>query len=173
MNITRERFAIEAALDSYRSQLDLIPDDVFQTTPAAGGWSFAEVYSHILMATLGSTIGLEKCANGCPPTEDGLTFLGRLMMFTGSFPPIKTKLPAAVAAKMPVSKISKEEAKNLLIKCRKRVDDAVMLVKSAPPDSRYKHPRLGMLNAKQWFKFIRIHLEHHLKQLRRIKKSFS
>jgi uncharacterized linocin/CFP29 family protein len=29
-----------------------------------------------------------------------------------------------------------------------------------------------MLNAKQWFKFIRIHLEHHLKQLRRIKNKF-
>lgn len=172
MNIVKERFAIDTALDDYRSQLDSIPDDVFQTTPPGGGWSFSEVYSHILMATLGSSIALEKCANGCPPTEDGVNFLGRLMMFTGSFPPIKTKLPAAVAAKMPVSKLSKEEAKNLLIKCRKRVDDAVMLVKSASPDSRYKHPRLGMLNAKQWFKFIRIHLEHHLKQLRRIKNKF-
>lgn len=172
MNLIKERFAIEAALDSYRSQLDSIPDDIFQTTPPGGGWSFAEVYSHILMATLGSSIGLEKCAIGCPPTEDGPTFLGRLMMFTGGFPPVRVKVPATVAAKMPVSKVSKEEAKNLLIKCRKRVDDAVMLVKSASPDSRYKHPRLGMLNAKQWFKFIRIHLEHHLKQLRRIKNKF-
>jgi uncharacterized linocin/CFP29 family protein len=27
-----------------------------------------------------------------------------------------------------------------------------------------------MLNAQQWFKFIRIHLQHHIKQLDRIKK---
>jgi hypothetical protein len=173
MNLIKEQFAIETALDDYRSQLDSIPDDIFQTTPPGGGWSFSEVYSHILMATLGSSIGLEKCANGnCPPTEDGLTFAGRLMMFTGRFPPIKVKVPSAVAAKMPVGKVSKEEAKNLLIKCRKRVDNAVMLVNSASPDSRYKHPRLGMLNAKQWYRFIRIHLEHHLKQLRRIKNKF-
>jgi hypothetical protein len=173
MNIAKERFAIETALDDYRSQLDSIPDDVFQTTPPGGGWSFSEVYSHILMATLGSSIGLEKCANSnCPPTEDGPTFLGRLMMFTGRFPPVRVKVPGSVAAKMPVSKLSKEEAKNLLIKCRKRVDDAVLLLKSASPDSRYKHPRLGMLNAKQWYRFIRIHLEHHLKQLRRTKNKF-
>ncbi len=173
MNPVKERFAIDAALDNYRAQLDSIPDDLFQTTPPAGGWSYAEVYSHILSATLGSSIALEKCANGtCPSTEDGPTFLGRLMMFTGSFPPIKVKVPAAIAAKMPVSKLSKEEAKNLLIKCRKRIDDTVPLVKGASTGSRFKHPRLGMLNAKQWLKFIRIHLVHHLKQLRRIEKKF-
>lgn len=173
MNLVKERFAIDAALDNYRAQLDVIPDDLFQTTPPGGGWSFAEVYSHILSATLGSSIALEKCASGtCPPTDDGPTFLGRLMMFTGSFPPVKVKVPAAVAAKMPVNKLSKEEVKNLLIKCRKRIDDTVSLVKDASPDSRYKHPRLGMLNAKQWLKFIRIHLQHHLKQLWRIKNKF-
>lgn len=30
-----------------------------------------------------------------------------------------------------------------------------------------------MLNAPQWFKFIRVHLQHHLKQLERIKNNFA
>jgi len=71
---------------------------------------------------------------------------------------------------MPAIKISKEDAKNLLIKCRGRIDDTTPLLKDSSPHSRYKHPRLGMLNAKQWFKFIRIHAEHHLRQLKRITK---
>jgi hypothetical protein len=75
-----------------------------------------------------------------------------------------------VAAKIPATKISKEDAKNLLIKCRKRVDETAPLIQQSSPGSRYKHARLGMLNAKQWFKFIRIHLYHHLNQLNRIKK---
>lgn len=173
MNLIKERKAIDFTLDNYRAQLDIIPDEQFTETPPGGGWSFAEVYSHILQATLGSSIALERCTHdNCAPTSKGLTFLGRLVMFTGSFPLVRLKVPAALAAKMPANKISKEEAKNLLIKCRKRIDDTTPLLKDSSPDSRYKHPRLGMLNAKQWFKFIRVHLQHHLKQLERIRNKF-
>jgi hypothetical protein len=174
MNIAKERKAIDTALDEYRAQLDTIPDEQFTETPPGGGWSYAEVYSHILSATLGSSIALERCTHdNCPPTKQGLTILGRLMMFTGRFPPVKVKVPDAIAAKMPVNKISKEEAKNLLIKCRRRIDDTAPLIMDSSPNSRYKHARLGMLNARQWFKFIRVHAQHHLKQLDRIKNKFA
>jgi len=171
MNLANERRAIDAALDAYRSRLDAIPDELFTQTPPGGGWSYAEVYSHIMQATLGSVIALERCNNNnCHPTTKGLTLLGRLMMTINRFPPVRVKVPAAVSAKMPVVKISREEAKNLIIKCRKRVDEIWPGVKDALPGSRHKHPRLGMLNARQWVKFIRIHLKHHLKQLDRIQK---
>jgi hypothetical protein len=173
MNIAKERKAINAALDNYRAQLDTIPDELFTETPPGGGWSYAEVYSHILQATLGSSINLERCTHGnCASTSKGPTFLGKLVLFVGRFPPVKVKVPEAIAAKIPAEKINKEDAKNLLIKCRKRIDDTTPLIKKSSPDSRNKHARLGMLNAEQWYKFIRIHAEHHLKQLARIKKKF-
>ncbi len=173
MNIAKERKAIDAALDEYRALLDTIPDAQFTETPPGGGWSYAEVYSHILQATLGSSINLERCTHGnCEPTSKGPTFLGRLVMLTGRFPPVRIKMPAAIAAKMVINKISKEDARNMLIKCRKRVDDTTVLIKNASISSRIKHPRLGMLNAAQWFKFIRVHAQHHLKQLTRITKKF-
>jgi hypothetical protein len=59
MNIAKEHKAINAALDIYRAQLDSIPDQFFTVTPPGGGWSYAEVYSHILKATLGSSISLK------------------------------------------------------------------------------------------------------------------
>ena len=152
MNVLKERQAIDAALDDYRAQLDTIPDELFTETPPGGGWSYAEVYSHLLKATLGSSISLERCAHGnCEPTSKGPTFLGRFVLFTGRFPPVKVKVPAEISAKMPAEKISKEEAKNLIIKCRKRIDDTCGLIKNSRPDSRNKHSRLGMLNAQQWF----------------------
>jgi hypothetical protein len=173
MNIAKERKAIDTALDNYRAKLDIIPDEQFTETPPGGGWSYAEVYSHILQATLGSSIALERCVhNNCHPTTKGLTFLGRFMMLTGRFPPVRVKVPTAVDAKMPATKISKEDAKNLLIKCRKRMDETMPYIKDSTKNSRHKHPRLGMLDGKQWFKFIRIHAEHHLNQLRRIEKKF-
>jgi len=169
MNIASESQAIEAALTSYRDRLDSIPDEVFAETPLNGGWSAAEVYSHILQATLGSTIALERCINNTSqPTSKGLTFFGHLMMFTGRFPPVKVTVPKVIEAKMPATKITKEEAKNLIIKCRKRIESSIPVLKGSSKDARYQHPRLGMLNAQQWFKFIRIHLQHHIKQLDRI-----
>ena len=171
MNIAKELKAIQTALDNYRSQLDLIPDGQFDITPPKGGWSYAEVYSHIMQATIGSSILLERCTHSTSkPVKGGINWWGRYVLLTGLFPPVKTKMPDDVAARLAPKKIEKEEAKNLIVKCRRRMDDMAALIISNPSTRRGKHPRLGMLTANQWFKFIRIHLQHHLKQLERIKK---
>jgi hypothetical protein len=171
MKVAEERRAIDTALDHYRNQLDTIPDDLFDATPPNGGWSFAEVYSHILQATIGSTIAAERCASGtCEPTKKGLTLVGRLALLFGYMPMIKA---TEEGAQIPVKKLTKEEARNLLIKCRNRVDIITSKVNSAKPFSRFKHSRFGMMNAQQWFRFILVHLNHHLKQIRRIKNKFS
>ena len=173
MNFVKERQAIEAALNHYREQLDLLPDELFDTTPPTGGWSYAEVYDHIMKASLGSSIALERCThNNCPPTKKGVTLAGWYVLLMESFPPFNTHVPESVAAKMAPRKIDKEEARNLIIKTRKRIEGIAGLVTTASADMRWQHPRMGMLNAQQWFKFIRIHLQHHLKQLNRIKNNF-
>jgi len=173
MNIPAERKKTEAVLDTYRNWLDKVSDERFTETPPAGEWSYAEVYSHIMQATLASTIALERCTmKSCKPTNQKTNWLGKAVLLFGMLPPVKTKEPAKVAEKMPALKISKEEARNYIIKCRQRLDDMVEKIQSAENDGRVKHPRLGMLNAGQWLKFIRIHLVHHLKQLKRIENKF-
>ena len=166
MNIQKEQMLIIEALDSYRAQLDAIPDEQFDITPANGGWSYAEVYSHILQATIGSTIAAERCANGtCGSTREGLTLVGRLALSLNYMPKVKA---TAEGAKIPVKKLTKEEARNLLIKCRGRIDTITDKIKDAPHHSKFKHSRFGMMNAAQWFKFILVHLKHHLRQVDRI-----
>lgn len=174
MNINRERKTIDEALDNYRAQLDTIPDDVFTETPPDGGWSYAEVYSHIMQATLASLVALERCTQrvGDANTK-GINLTGRFVLLFERFPPVKIKVPRKVDEKFPATKISKEEARNLIVKCRTRINDMMLHIKEAAPGARTKHPRLGMLNAGQWLKFTRIHLEHHLKQLDRIRKKTS
>ena len=173
MNIGGTQQQIEAVLDIYRSRMDTIPDELFNVTPPGGGWAYAEVYSHILQADLGSAIAIEKCTlNSCKPTTKGRSLLGLMVLTFGRFPPVKVKTPEAIAAKNPVRNISKEEARNMLIKCRKRIDEVAPLIGNASPYCRIQHARFGMLNAWQWFRFILIHSEHHLKQLDRIEKKF-
>jgi hypothetical protein len=171
MTIEQECRAIEAALDAYRNRLDVIPDDRFDVTPPGGGWSYAEVYSHIMQATLASSIAAEKCTlSSCKSTAKGRSIIGFFVLTLNRFPPFPVKTPKTLAAANPVRKITKEEARNLLVKCRKRINDIHSLLPDAMSNRRIKHPRMGMLNARQWYQFIHIHLEHHLKQLDRIEK---
>lgn len=171
MNIAKELKSINAALDEYRRQLDTIPDKQFDVTPPKGGWSYAEVYSHIMQATIGGSIMLERCTHKTSkPVKGGVNWLGKYTLFMGLFPPVRIKTPEAAAARMAPQKISKEEAKNLIIKCRQRMEAMAILISENPSSRRAQHPRMGMLNANQWFKFIRIHLQHHLKQLTRISR---
>jgi hypothetical protein len=171
MTLEAERRAIEATLDEYRARLDAITDEQFDATPASGGWSYAEVYSHIMQATLGSTIALEKCtSSACLPTTKGRNLLG-MVVFTLNDIPVRIKMPAMMAQKNPPHKISKEDARNLIVKCRKRTNDVFILIHDSSPHKRIKHPRFGLLNARQWFKFILIHLNHHIKQLNRVEKN--
>ncbi|MDN5287354.1 MAG: DinB family protein [Mucilaginibacter sp.] len=169
MSITKEYKGIVAAFDQYREQLGIIPDELFAETPKEGCWSYAEVYSHVMQATLSSSIAIERCSHSnCPPTTEGLTLQGRFTLWFGCFPPVRIKMLDI----MNVEKISKEDARNLIIKCRKRMETIMPLIVNAPINVRYKHPRLGMLNAKQWFRFTRIHLQRHLKQIDEIKNKF-
>ena len=170
MNIGQTRKEIEEVLDNYRSRLDTIPDELFDVTPSDGGWSYAEVYSHILQADLGGMMALEKCIRNGKPTSAGRNMLGLLVFLFGSLPPWKTKVPEMLEARIPARKISKEEARNMLIKCRQRINELTPLIRDSSEYCRVKHGRLGMLNARQWFKFVLFHSRHHLKQLDRVEK---
>jgi hypothetical protein len=171
MNIIKEQQAIYEALDEYRRWLDEIPDERFDLIPPIGGWSYAEVYSHIMQASLGSSIATEKCCrNTGTDTNKGLNVKGWLAFLFNYFPKLKNKAPEAIANL--TKKISKEEARNLIIRLRKRIDETMPLLTKASSSNKIAHPLLGMLNADQWLKFTRLHLQHHIKQLNRIKKSF-
>ena len=173
MAIEQARRAIEEALDIYRSRLDTIPDDLFDANPPGGGWSYAEVYSHLLQANISSALAIEKCSmSTCKPTTKGRSIIGLFVLTFNRFPPVRVKVPGEIAAKNPAKKISKEEARNLLVRCRKKINEVIELVHDSSPHRRVKHPRLGMLNAEQWLKFILIHSKHHIKQLDRIEKEF-
>lgn len=170
MNIGTTRKKIEEVLDIYRSRMDTIPDDLFTETPPGDGWSYAEVYSHILQADLGAMIALERCIRNGKPTSAGRNMLGLMVFLFGSLPPWKTKVPEKLEARIPARKISKEEARNMLIKCRQRINELTPLIRDSSEYCRVNHALLGMLNARQWLKFILMHSRHHLKQLDRVEK---
>ncbi len=169
MSVKSNQRNILQSLKFYSSFLKTVNEDVFLQTPQQGGWSFAEVYSHILSANLLSVIAIEKCLNKTAEIKSRKPdWRARLILFFGRFPPGKYKVPAVLEDA--VKKISKEEAANQLIKLQKRIEGIDVGYVKFNANYKVKHPRLGYLDAKLWLRFILVHSKHHQRQIKRIQK---
>ena len=94
-----------------------------------------------------------------------------MILFFGMLPPGKRyKVPKRLIDR--VKKINRDTAQQFIADFELQLAKAVSQIEKANPTLKVAHPRLGFLNAKQWLRFIEVHLNHHLKQLARIEKSF-
>jgi nucleotide-binding universal stress UspA family protein len=161
--------AILAEMVKYDKLLEAVDEDSFQRTPAENVWSYAEVFSHVLQANLGSLYAIDKCLLQTATLSPGRSNLvSWLILSTGRFPPIvKLKVPARIASQ--IKKTGKDEARQLMDKFQSRLEEIHARIDSADPDYKFEHPRLGLLNAIEWYRFVEIHTRHHEKQLQRIK----
>ncbi len=170
MQTTQLLGSIAKIVSAYKVRLDSLNDEEFQQTPPIGGWSYSEVYAHIFDSSLLSLLAVQKCLNG-----DGLTekthFGAKAILFFGMLPPGKRyKVPKRLVDR--AKKIDLAVAKQFISDFEFRLTEISIDFEKSNPSIKVAHPRLGYLNAKQWLRFIQIHLNHHLKQLVRIEKSF-
>ncbi|MEO8795513.1 MAG: DinB family protein [Daejeonella sp.] len=171
MSILSQKKSILKSVNYYTELLNTLSEEEFQLSPEDGSWSYSEVFSHIFQANLASLIATEKCLNGTGTlNHKNSHWIVRAILFFGRFPPGKFKAPESLASMC--EKIDKEKARNLIVKFKSRLEDMATKVGKASIHMKIKHPRLGLLNAKQWFRFIEVHTLHHQKQLDRIKSTF-
>ena len=168
MSVNSHYKSLMKAVGQYESLLSEIAEHTFIQNPPDGGWSYSETFSHIFQSNLASLIAVEKCF-----LRTGIVKKKRInwkvwaILFLGRLPPGKFKAPERLASMVKI--LSKEEAANLIIKFRKRLTELKDKVDKADKYQMIKHPRLGLLNAKQWWRFIEIHTIHHTHQLKRIR----
>lgn len=171
MNSTKVYKSIIKIVAAYQAKLTTIGEEEFTLTPPIGGWSYSEVYSHIFDASLLSLMALNNCINGegeIKPTAFG----AKVVLFFGALPPGKKyKVPTKLAER--VKKISPMAAQQFITDFEMQLAKVYPQINAANQKIKTKHPRLGYLNAKQWLRFIEVHLNHHLKQLKRISNSFN
>lgn len=158
-------------VNRYKVALARYPALSFEQMPPMGGWSYSEVYCHIFDSSLLSVMAIQNCVRGegeLKPTH----WLVKLILFFGMFPPGKKyQVPKRLATR--VKMISLMAAQQLMTDFELQMAKVYPLVEGADPKIKVAHPRLGYLNAKQWLRFIEIHLKHHLQQLKRIENSFN
>lgn len=171
MNTAKIYQSILKIVEIYKVKLIDSSEKKFSKTPPEGGWSYSEVYSHIFDASLLSLIAINNCIkeNGeVKPTH----FMVKIILLFGSFPPNrKYKVPKRLLER--VKKINLMAAQQLITDFELQLTKALPKIDGANPKIKTKHPKLGYLNAKQWLRFIEIHLNHHVKQLNRIENSLS
>ena len=170
MGSHKEFYSLQRVIEAYRSKLHALPDERFAQTPSIGGWSASEVYGHIFDASLLSLKALNECLEGRGANRS-TPFVTKVILFFGAFPPgVRFKTPKILDGRLKV--ISKLEAAELIRAFTGELELLRVKISGANPNVKSKHPRLGYLNAKQWLRFIGIHLRHHMKQLNRVEKSF-
>ena len=161
---------IQQIVEKYKAKLKEIDDAQWQATPPTQGWSYSEVYYHIFDASILSLIQLTESAEGRAKIKP-TAFAVKLILFLGMLPPGKRfKAPKTLTER--VKKAGKDDIQALMDVFLKQLQAAYPKLKKADLSIKAPHPKMGYLNANHWLRFIAIHLNHHLKQLKRIEKSY-
>ncbi len=169
VNPSQTAKAIADAVQLYLKELQFFTEEQFTDSPPSGGWSFSELYCHLVQANNASLLAIEKCLYGQAGNGSSRApLMSRIILYFGKLPRQRYKAPSKLASL--VKKISREDARNQMISFTNRLKEVAAKLVKSPGKCRVRHPRLGMLNTLEWLRFIEIHTNHHLKQLKRIKK---
>lgn len=155
---------LSEAIQAWKTALPAYSEDAFQQKPHDEAWSIGQVYAHLTDATrffhMRMILGcLQSSEGGEVPASDGWS----QMKAAGSFPPIRIKVP-------PSPQYTPRQPENVAVIAEKlNVLEADLLalgntIAQTPQSGKQAHPRLGALDAQEWFQLIEMHFRHHLRQ---------
>ncbi|MCC5905689.1 MAG: DinB family protein [Balneolaceae bacterium] len=160
-------------LENQRNEIVSIYDqkspEQLRYKPDPDHWNLLQVMRHLITAEQQSLKYVERkfaIRNNIKRTGTGAA-LRLIILKVAFFLPLKYKAPkiARVKEDEPDFETMKKEWDSVR-------DEMKMLIESATDQdlrkALYKHPRAGLLNICQMLDFMRIHLNHHKKQIYRI-----
>ncbi len=152
----------------WKSELENYSEEQFTRKPSLESWSIGQVYEHLVNGALNFHVKqIELCLINDENKQEKKTFIGKLMFFMNSFPPIRIKVPPSPAytPKQPENKGKIGAGMRLL---QKKLQDLSAEIDNAVHFGKTKHPNLGYLGAKEWYQLIVMHFRHHFLQKKRI-----
>jgi hypothetical protein len=137
-----------------------------------GKWSAAEVLEHLYRSYTGTVKGFQRCLESGRPLGSAPTFKQRVVrsvvvgagyMPGGRQAPDNTR-PRGMPAEQVVAEIGPQIAamEAVIAECEARYGSHAHVL---------DHPILGPLTARQWRKFHWVHGNHHVKQIRRLRRT--
>jgi len=162
----------EATVERYLTELENLEMEQLLQKKNEEEWSLGQMYLHLIQsANFMHLRNVDQCLAGSEPATDTAgekTEIGRKVFEQGSFPPDRIRVPASPQY-TPKQPESKEQLKEGLLGVVERMKRTEPTLGQASERNKIPHPRLGALNAKEWFLLIEMHYRHHLLQLDRLK----
>ncbi|KKC48299.1 hypothetical protein VE23_16365 [Paenibacillus sp. D9] len=175
----------EETVRGYIRELDGSNFDQLLWKPAEDEWSLGQMYMHLirsaqLMQLRNAALCLEP--GGSPEiSQAGKTKPGEELFKTGSFPPDRIRVPPSPQYTPPQPESKEQLVDGLRDTVRRMVEIEAKIASEFNPVAQARlepgkeivrntvlHPRLGGLNALEWFRLIEMHYRHHLLQKMRL-----
>lgn len=161
----------KVSVEDWKRTVEKYPLEDLLKKPDEDSWSIAQVCTHLLMAHekffLRNAI---KCIeNRATETRKGRNFISKIILWFGTFPPIRVRMPKSVSVQPPQPE-SKEELFEGFDEAVKKMEETIARIPDSNQNMRNKHPLLGMLNAQDWLKADEMHFRHHFRQRKRLEK---
>lgn len=136
----------------------------FSQKPHETAWSIGQVYGHLIGATQVFHLRhIETClANPSEGASETKTEAGEATFAHHGFANMRIKGPEFA----PQQSLAQAQAGlTALMTTMKEVETRIL---AAPSSGKTAHPRLGFLDAQEWYDLIEIHFRHHLHQKNRL-----
>jgi len=181
--------AFEETVSLYIEELDRFSLEQLLWKPAEDEWSLGQMHVHLIRSAQFMQLrNVELCLapNGSPMVASaGKTAIGEEVFRAGSFPPDRVRVPPSPQY-TPSQPDSKEQIVDGLRDTIRRMteiepavaaafDPVAQAISEPGKDTANElvrntvaHPRLGELNALEWFQLIEMHYRHHLLQKKRL-----
>jgi len=176
----------EETVSVYIRELDGSSLEQLLWKPAEDAWSLGQMYMHLIrsaqfMQLRNAALCLEP--DGSPEVSRGAgkTRPGEDLFKAGSFPPDRIQVPPSPQYTPPQPESKEQLIEGLRDTVCRMVEiepmiasefDTVTQVRLEPGKEIVRntvlHPRLGGLNALEWFRLIEMHYRHHLLQKMRL-----
>lgn len=185
MNTKETLRKFEETVSGYIQQLDGSSLEQLLWKPAEDEWSLGQMYMHLIrsaqfMQLRNAALCLEP-GGSLEVSQAGKTKLGEDVFKTGSFPPDRIRVPASPQYTPPQPDSKEQLVDGLRDTVRRMVEIEPTIASEFEPVTQVRlepgkeivrntvlHPRLGGLNALEWFRLIEMHYRHHLLQKMRL-----
>ena len=179
----------EETVSGYIRELDGSRLDQLLWKPAEDEWSLGQMYMHLIrsaqfMQLRNAVLCLEPGENP-EVSQAGKTKLGEDLFRAGSFPPDRIRVPPSPQYTPPQPESKEQLVDGLRDTVRRMVEIEPLIASEFNPVTQGRsepgkeivrntvlHPRLGGLNALEWFRLVEMHYRHHLLQKMRLDEAW-
>lgn len=164
--------SFENAVERYLVELKQLDMEQLHRKTDEEEWSIGQMYMHLIQSALFMHLpNIKQCLVHSEPSvhsNKGKTELGKSVFEQEQFPATRVKVPASPQY-TPKSPENKEQLVEGLHQVIEEMRDMEAVLRPSPATDKVIHPRLGALDAQEWFLLIEMHYRHHFLQLNRLK----